>query len=152
MPAQQRKIKHCVSHGSTRKIAENVLIDTNEAYMLDMINEANADGLCVGHAHKPYHRFSETATGYKHLINIGPVGTPKDNNAAGCYVRIILNVKSTLSEKDGSKVGLIRVNYGVEKAAKAVEESTLPNELTKCSAGVINAFLKSHPTVICSLS
>mgnify|MGYP003946576949 CR=1 FL=1 len=44
------------AHGSTRSIDEYVLVDTDEQYVLDMMQEANADMLFVGHSHKPYHR------------------------------------------------------------------------------------------------
>lgn len=80
-----------LAHGSTRKIDEYILADTDETYLLEIMNEAKADVLCVGHSHKPYHRIIETAVGYKHVINIGSVGKPKDNNPAGCYVLITLN-------------------------------------------------------------
>ena len=116
-------------HGSTRKIDEYVLADTDEAYVLGMMNEAKADVLCVGHSHKPYHRVIKTDTGYKHVINIGSVGKPKDNNPTGCYVLITLNETASANDKDRIKVDLIRFGYNIEKAANAVEESPLPNEL-----------------------
>lgn len=120
-----------LAHGSTRKIDEYILADTDQAYILQIMDEAKADVLCVGHSHKPYHRAIKTATGYKHVINIGSVGKPKDNNTAGCYVLLTLNETSSVSEKDSIKVDFIRVAYDVEKAAKAVEESPLPNELAE---------------------
>ncbi|WP_461451663.1 metallophosphoesterase family protein [Mucilaginibacter sp.] len=118
-----------LAHGSPRKIDEYVLSDTNEAYVLEMMNEAKAHVLCVGHSHKPYHRVIQTDTGYKHVINIGSVGKPKDNNRMGCYVLIKLNENSSVEAKDSIYVDFIRVAYDVEKAAKGVEESPLPNEL-----------------------
>lgn len=118
-----------LAHGSPRKIDEYVLADTNEAYVLEMMNEAKAHVLCVGHSHKPYHRVIQTDTGYKHIINIGSVGKPKDNNPMGCYVIIKLNENSSVEAKDSIHVDFIRVAYDVEKAAKGVEESPLPNEL-----------------------
>jgi putative phosphoesterase len=118
-----------LAHGSTRKIDEYVLVDTDEAYVLEMMKEAKADVLCVGHSHKPYHRVIQTNAGFKHIINIGSVGKPKDNNPMGCYVLIKLNETSSVEEKDSIHVDFIRVAYNIEKAAKAVEESPLPNEL-----------------------
>jgi putative phosphoesterase len=119
-----------LAHGSTRKIDEYVLVDTDEAYVLEMMDEAKADVLCVGHSHKPYHRVIQTGTGFKHVINIGSVGKPKDNNQMGCYVLITLNETASIKDKDNIQVDFIRVAYDIEKAAKAVEESPLPNELT----------------------
>ncbi|MCO5950888.1 metallophosphoesterase family protein [Mucilaginibacter flavidus] len=118
-----------LAHGSARKIDEYVLVDTNEAYLLEMMDEAKADVLCVGHSHKPYHRVIKTGSGYKHVVNIGSVGKPKDKNPMGCYVLITTNETAAHNDKDSISVDFIRVAYDIEKAAKAVEESPLPNEL-----------------------
>lgn len=118
-----------LAHGSTRKIDEYVLADTDEAYVLEMMKEAKADVLCVGHSHKPYHRVIATANGFKHVINIGSVGKPKDNDPRCCYVLITLNETASAQDKDSIKVDFIRVEYDIEKAARSIEESPLPNEL-----------------------
>ena len=120
-----------LAHGSIRKVDEYVLADTDEAYVLEMMNEAKADVLCVGHSHKPYHRIIKTNDGSKHVINIGSVGKPKDNNPMGCYVLITLNENSSIMAKESIKVDFIRVAYDIEKAANAIEESPLPNELAE---------------------
>ena len=118
-----------LAHGSTRKIDEYVLADMDEAYVLEMMDEAKADVLCLGHSHKPYHRVIQTDKGYKYVINIGSVGKPKDNNPMGCYVLLTINETASPNDRDSIKVDFIRVAYDIEKAAKAVEESPLPNEL-----------------------
>ena len=106
-----------LAHGSTRSIIEYVLEDMNEGDVIEMMNEAKADVLCVGHSHLPYHRIIAN----KHVINIGSVGKPKDGNPMGCYV--LLNIE------DDIKVDFIRFVYDVEKAAQAIEASPLPDEL-----------------------
>jgi putative phosphoesterase len=108
-----------LAHGSTRSINEYVLEDTDENYVLEMMAEAKADVLCVGHSHLPYHRI----IGDKHVINIGSVGKPKDGDPRGCYV--ILDI----AENGEVKPEFIRFDYDIEKAAKAIEGSELPNEL-----------------------
>ncbi|MEO6869522.1 MAG: YfcE family phosphodiesterase, partial [Ginsengibacter sp.] len=65
---------------------------------------------------------------YRHAINIGSIGKPKDGNPDGCYVLLTINAESSISNKDAVKVEFIHFKYDVEKAAKAVEESILPNE------------------------
>jgi len=119
-----------LAHGSTRSIDEYVLADTDEAYVLEMMEEAKADILCVGHSHKPYHRIiTATDSNMKHVINIGSVGKPKDGNPMGCYVLLHVNENSSVSDKDSIQVEFIRVAYDVEMAAKAIQESILPDEL-----------------------
>ncbi|PZF71621.1 metallophosphoesterase family protein [Taibaiella soli] len=117
------------AHGSTRSIDEYVLVDMDENYLLEMMDEANADLLFVGHSHKPYHRILTTGNGhYKHVINIGSVGKPKDGDPRGCYVLLTISDSSSVAEKDSIQVSFIRFEYDVEKAAQAIEKSILPVE------------------------
>lgn len=123
-------------HGSPRSVNEYILADMDEALLIEIMSEANADILCFGHSHKPYHRIVPIVsnvgkTSYKHAINIGSVGKPKDGDIRGCYVLLHLNTDSSLSNPDSIKVEHIRVDYDVEKAAKAIEDSPLPNEFAQ---------------------
>ncbi|WP_158798658.1 metallophosphoesterase [Pedobacter sp. L105] len=124
----EHKMNLVFAHGSTRSIDEYILEDTNEAYVLDLLKEANADVLCIGHSHKPYHRVILAENGEeKNIINIGSVGKPKDGNPQGCYVLLTINIPST-PEKKQLEVEFIRFDYDVEKAARAIEDSLLPDE------------------------
>jgi putative phosphoesterase len=120
-------------HGSPRKIDEYLLQDMDENVLLNIMKEAEADILCFGHSHKPYHRVvsnrNESTKHYKHAINIGSVGKPKDGDARPCYVLLTLNSHSSIKVPEGINAQFIRVPYNIEKAAKAVEGSPLPNEL-----------------------
>lgn len=104
-------------HGSPRKIDEYVLEDMPEDEVIQMMDEAKADILCVAHSHLPYHRI----IGNKQVINTGSVGKPKDGNPDGCYA--ILTIDETIM------VEFIRFAYDVEQAANAVLNSPLPDEL-----------------------
>ncbi|MBC8052191.1 MAG: metallophosphoesterase family protein [Sphingobacteriaceae bacterium] len=115
-------------HGSTRSINEYLSEDLPEEYVKELLLEANADILFCGHTHKPYHRLIHTSGKYKHVVNIGSVGKPKDGDPRGCYVILTLSEDSTLINTQSIKVDFVRFEYDVEKAAKAVEDSPLPNE------------------------
>ncbi|HEX8020755.1 metallophosphoesterase family protein [Mucilaginibacter sp.] len=118
-----------LAHGSTRSVDEYILEDLDETYVLEMMDEAKADILCVGHSHKPYHRILEADdNNYKHVINLGSVGKPKDGNPNGCYVILTLSETSSVTDPSSVQVEFIRVAYDVERAARAVEDSPLPNE------------------------
>jgi diadenosine tetraphosphatase ApaH/serine/threonine PP2A family protein phosphatase len=65
---------------------------------------------------------------YRHAINIGSVGKPKDGNPQGGYVLLTVNENSSIASKESIAVEFIRFDYDIEKAAKAIEDSTLPNE------------------------
>ncbi len=119
-------------HGSPRKINEYLFEDREEKSLIRIMEQAAADILCFGHTHKPYHRILKTQREqilhYRHAINIGSVGKPKDNNPKGCYVLLHIDLNRPLVKEDAIKVDFIRFDYNIEKAAKAIEQSPLPNQ------------------------
>ena len=126
------KLNLMLVYGSPRKINEYLFEDREEKSMLSIMQDADADIMCFGHTHKPYHRILnsgvEGQNHFRHAINIGSVGKPKDGNPQGGYVLLIINENSSILNKESIKFQFIRFNYDVEAAAKAVEESPLPNE------------------------
>ena len=125
------KLNLLLVHGSPRKINEYLFEDRDEKSLWRIMEQADADILCFGHTHKPYHRIlpSEPTDNvhFRHAINIGSVGKPKDGNADGCYVILTIHAESSIANKDVVQVEFIRFAYDVEKAARAVEDSPLPN-------------------------
>ena len=125
------KLNLLLVHGSPRKINEYLFEDREEKSMLRIMQDADADIMCFGHTHKPYHRVLTITDGetsrYRHAINIGSVGKPKDGNPQGGYVLLYVNENSSILNKDSISVEFIRFNYDIEKAAKAVEDSPLPD-------------------------
>jgi predicted phosphodiesterase len=113
-----------MAHGSPRSVDEYVLEDTDSEYVTELMNESGANILCVGHSHKPYHRIISED---KQVINLGSVGKPKDGNPQGCYV--LLSIDDDVV--DPIKVEFIRFDYDIEKAAKGIEDSPLPDELAE---------------------
>ncbi|OJY97475.1 MAG: YfcE family phosphodiesterase [Sphingobacteriales bacterium 40-81] len=126
------KLNLLLVHGSPRKINEYLFEDREEKSLLRIMHDADADIMCFGHTHKPYHRTlpetTEDKTKYRHAINIGSVGKPKDGNPQGGYVLLHINNSSNVLDKDSIQVEFIRFDYDIEKAAKAVEDSPLPDE------------------------
>lgn len=126
------KLNLLLVHGSPRKINEYLFEDRDEKSLLRIMEQADADIMCFGHTHKPYHRIlpaePQENIRYRHAINIGSVGKPKDNNPKGCYVMLTIDQDSSITNKDSVQVEFIRFDYDVEKAVKAIEDSPLPNE------------------------
>lgn len=122
-----RNVELLLVHGSPRKNNEYLFEDREEESFLRIFEQANADILCFGHTHKPFHRVFKTASGYKHAINTGSVGKPKDGDPRGCFVMITIDPDKTIQMQDFIKVEFIRFNYEIEKAVRAIEESILPN-------------------------
>jgi len=122
-------------HGSPRRVNEYLFEDRDEKSLLRIMEQADADILCFGHTHKPYHRVLPAATAgdphYRHAINIGSVGKPKDGDPRGCYVLLTINPDSSIADKNTVQAEFLRFEYDVEKAAKAIEDSILPNEYSE---------------------
>lgn len=119
-------------HGSPRKINEYLFEGRDEKSMMRIMETYYADVLLFGHTHKPYHRIfeydKEGVPAYRHAINIGSVGKPKDGDPRGCYVILTINDNTSKLDRESLHAEFIRFEYDVEKAAMAIEESELPNE------------------------
>jgi predicted phosphodiesterase len=118
--------------GSPRRINEYLFEDRDEKSRLRIMEQASADVMLFGHTHKPYHRIlgsvqPDGTDHFRHAINIGSVGKPKDGDPRGGYVILHINADALASSKESITVEFIRFNYDVETAAKAVEGSILPN-------------------------
>lgn len=126
------KLNLFLVHGSPRRINEYLFEDREEKSFLRIMEQADADIMCFGHTHKPFHRILHSDVDgqnhFRHAVNIGSVGKPKDGNPQGGYIMLTINENSSILDKDSIKVTFIRFNYDIEKAAKAVEYSPLPND------------------------
>jgi putative phosphoesterase len=118
IPLQVGELRVLLVHGSPRKINEYLYEDRPDATMERLLDLAEADVLICGHTHKPYHRILPSG---RHVINAGSVGKPKDHNPDACYV--VLDAEHhTLSVK------FRRVAYDIERTARAIEASAMPDE------------------------
>ncbi|TDX01518.1 metallophosphoesterase family protein [Dinghuibacter silviterrae] len=115
-------------HGSPASNDEYLLQDKPEADFLNVFQKANADILCFGHSHKPYYRTLKDGDRYRHAINTGSIGKPKDGNPQGGYVLLHINADSNTTNPDSLRVEFIRFDYDVELSASALEGSPLPAE------------------------
>jgi predicted phosphodiesterase len=126
------KLNLLLVHGSPRKINEYLFEDREEKSMLRIMEQSDADILCFGHTHKPYHRILDSGSDgnphFRHAINIGSVGKPKDGNPMGGYVILTINSVSSILDRESLMVEFVRFPYNIEKAAQAVESSPLPND------------------------
>lgn len=93
--------------------------DRPDSFCLQMASLAGAkagDVIAFGHTHLPWHRDA----GGIHFINTGTVGRPKDGDWRAGYAIV---------EIESGKVSVesLRVDYDVEKTARAIEASDLPD-------------------------
>ena len=114
-------------HGSVKSITDYMVEDYPENEVLEMMELSKADVLLCGHTHKPFHRIIEKNMKQKHIINIGSVGKSKDGDPRVCYAVVKLN-KEAISDIE---VIFRRVDYDIEKSAKAIEASEFSNHFAK---------------------
>lgn len=119
-------------HGSPRRINEYLFEDRPDDLILKRMSEARADVMLFGHTHKPYNKVlaTETKDGettFRHAINTGSVGKPKDGDPRACYVLLTVDAERPKSDRGYCHVEFVRVEYDVEEAALSVEASPLPD-------------------------
>ncbi len=128
----REKLGVLLVHGSPRRINEYLFEERDEKSMLKIMEDSDADIMCFGHTHKPYHRVlqsrQEETVHYRHAINIGSVGKPKDGNPQGGYVMLTISEDSSVTKANSIAVEFIRFDYDIETAARAIAGSLLPNE------------------------
>ena len=118
-------------HGSPRRVNEYLFEERPDKSFHRMMETAGADVMLFGHTHKPYYKVlpyqRDGATRYRHAINIGSVGKPKDGDPRACYAVLHLGPDASPTAVDEISVEFRRVEYDVEKAAGPIEESPLPD-------------------------
>jgi predicted phosphodiesterase len=97
--------------------------DRPDSFCLQMARIAGArqgDVIAFGHTHKPWHREVDGI----HFVDTGSVGRPKDGDWRAGYVLLDLG-------GEAAAVELVRVEYDIEGAMRAIRESELPDEFAE---------------------
>ena len=119
-------------HGSPRRVNEYLFEDRPDELLLKRMTDAGADVMLFGHTHRPYHKaLAEASEGeeqvYRHAVNTGSVGKPKDGDPRACYALLAIDAERPKSDPAYCQVEYVRVTYEVETAARAIEASVLPD-------------------------
>lgn len=132
-PARQphaRPFNLLLVHGSPRRINEYLFEERPDKSFLRMMEAEEADVMLFGHTHMPYHkRLTYEANGgmhVRHAVNTGSVGKPKDGDPRACYVMLEVNADDPANAA-GVHVEIVRVPYDIERAAREIEGSPLPD-------------------------
>lgn len=107
-------------HGNQTLNTVYVTEDRSDDFLGKMggaIGARDGDVVAFGHTHKPWHRI----VGGVHFVNTGSVGRPKDGDWRAGYVLVSMDGETV-------DVEFRRVEYDVERAAKAILESSLPHD------------------------
>ncbi len=136
-----------LAHGSPRKINEYLLPDRTDAQLARLADAADADVVCVGHIHIPYHRVLSGGDGRRvHYVSSGSAGKPKDGDPRACWVELVLGDESEVAAAVGSAdesvdrvgetevwIGVVvhRVSYALDAVTEAMREAGLPATLAE---------------------
>lgn len=109
-----------LTHGSPAAIDEHISPMTPKNRMTELGKLAGTDVVLCAHSHQAFVR----KVGDVLFINPGSVGRPDDGDPRASY--------ATLEIKDGKlKAHLYRVNYEVEKEARAIRLAALPESFAQ---------------------
>jgi predicted phosphodiesterase len=89
--------------------------------MAGAVGARSGDVIAFGHTHCPWQR----DVGGIHFVNTGSVGRPKDGDWRAGFVIV------TVEENGSFATELIRVEYDIAAAMKAIRESDLPNDFAE---------------------
>lgn len=107
-------------HGNQVLNTVYVTEDRSDDFLAKMgagLTASPGDVVAFGHTHKPWHRVVEGI----HFVNTGSVGRPKDLDPRAGFVLLDVN-------DSGIDVEFVRVDYDVERAARAILDSSLPSD------------------------
>lgn len=116
-----------LAHGSPRKINEYLLPDRTDALLARLADAAEADVVCVGHVHMPYHRIVEGKNGRRiDYVSVPAAGKPKDGDPRAAWMEFRLS-----DDPRTVDVQTHRVNYDIESVARAMVDLGLPQRLAE---------------------
>jgi predicted phosphodiesterase len=133
-----------LAHGSPRKINEYLLPDRTDEQLVRLAVQADADLVCIGHVHVPYHRAMTGPDGRRiHYISASSVGKPKDGDPRAGWVEVVIGAENGvrgLAPDDaavsaaggaGTWVGAVvhRVEYDIQAVLVAMRNAGLPGTL-----------------------
>lgn len=119
-------------HGSPRRVNEYLFEDRPDRTFVRIMEDEQADVMLFGHTHKPYHKVittggAETAPQYRHAINTGSVGKPKDGDPRAGYVLLTIDAERGTDNPEYCTTEFVRIEYDVERAVGAIQASPLPD-------------------------
>ncbi|HSK48453.1 MAG TPA: metallophosphoesterase family protein, partial [Coriobacteriia bacterium] len=137
-------VRVLLSHGSPRRINEYLMLDRPDWHLARLAEEADADVICFGHVHIPYHRAVRLESGRTaHFVSDGSVGKPKDGDPRACWAEVVIGSAEEVERFAGNDaaaesaggawvgVAFHRVAYDVDAVADRVLAAGLPPRLAE---------------------
>lgn len=130
------QLKLVLVHGSPESNADYVMPDRDDLALLGLLEEVDADILIMGHTHLPFHRslFTEFENRkiYRHVINAGSVGKPKQPGGKACYLLLAINERQELTDPGAINPDFHYVDYDIETVVSHIKEAGLSGAYEHC--------------------
>ncbi len=96
------ELRVLLCHGSPRRINEYLMPDRPDDNLAKLADIGEADVVCVGHVHIPYHRVLTADDGRAvHFVSDGSVGKPKDGDLRACWAELVFGTKAEVNKACG---------------------------------------------------
>ena len=130
-------------HGSPRRISEYLFEERPDRSYLRTMEAEDADVLCFGHTHKPFHkalRYSvKRGHCFRHAINLGSVGKPKDGDPRACYALLHLGPEAPAQSPDRAKVEHVRSSTMSSERPPPPKKARSPMPSPRCCVKPVDA-------------
>lgn len=119
-----------MAHGSPDSIQERLDRFIKKDRFMEILKKAHTDILFSGNTHCPHHLVLESDEDgrhiFRHAINPGSVGRPKDGDWRPSYALLSIDAnRDLLTDPEAVRVDFYRISYDLEKAVKAIKNSVL---------------------------
>jgi len=127
-----------LTHGSPADVNQYIQQDYDEEALLTLLEDYGATMLCMSHTHLAYHRVLATEQAsqpiYKHVLNVGSVGQPKDGDPRAAWCLLEVTETSSLAVADSMRVQPYRVAYDLARTVAAIKASAIPDSYAEALA------------------
>ena len=125
------ELKITLTHGTPQSNTERIYRFYPSSQLLQILDEEDIDVLLIGNTHASFHKeIIKENNGqifYKHIINPGSVGCPKDGSWHACYAVVSIDEqRDFFRESDAVEVQFFRLDYDINTVIKEIKKSGLP--------------------------
>jgi putative phosphoesterase len=121
----------CMTHGTLNNNHDRIYRFNISESVVHSLNENNVHLLLIGNTHVSFHKIikqeiDSIPTVFRHIINPGSVGCPKDGSWHASYAVLEIDTTKDMTDSpDSLKVEFFRLDYDIDTVIKAIKNSSL---------------------------
>lgn len=106
---EHRGARIVLCHGTPALTNGAVAADEPLSLVSEIVARANADAVCAGHTHVPFHRALPMPGGVQHWVNAGSVGRPRDGDPRAAWVELVVGTQAEVVARAPADIACRRV-------------------------------------------